>query len=68
VLRRDARLGEDAARPDRTSATAGEIRAFRASSSRPAASPTAPILFTFGTDPMLDQRLRLVASWTLVER
>jgi G3E family GTPase len=47
---------------------AGEIRAFRriVVETSGLADP-APILFTFGTDPMLDQRLRLSRVVTLVD-
>src|SRR3954469_26057359 len=46
----------------------GEIRAFRrvVVETSGLADP-APILFTFGTDPMLDQRLRLSRVVTLVD-
>src|ERR671912_336686 len=47
---------------------AGEIRAFRrlVVETSGLADP-APILFTLGTDPMLDQRLRLARVVTLVD-
>src|SRR2546429_6787178 len=50
-------------RPD-----AGDIRPFRRIAIEPSGlADPAPILFTLGTDPMLDQRLRLSRVVTLVD-